>query len=127
MKLQESGENYLETILVLKNRLGYVRSIDIATELGFSKPSISRAMSILKENGYIIVEPTGNIILTDMGLERANKIYERHVYISKYLEMVLGVTDETAEKDACRIEHIISEESFSKMKAVVDSMNKGED
>lgn len=119
MKLQESGENYLETILVLKNRLGYVRSIDIATELGFSKPSISRAIGILKEAGYVVVEPTGNILLTEMGQQRADKVYERHVVISKYLEKYLGVSKETADKDACRIEHIISEESFSKMKAVV--------
>lgn len=119
MKLQESGENYLETILVLKNRLGYVRSIDIANELGFSKPSISRAIGILKEAGYVVVEPTGNILLTEKGQERANKVYERHVVISKYLENHLGVSKETADKDACRIEHIISEEAFLKMKAIV--------
>lgn len=123
MKLQESGENYLETILVLKNRLGYVRSIDIANELGFSKPSISRAIGILKEAGYVVVEPTGNILLTEKGQERANKVYERHVVISKYLENHLGVSKETADKDACRIEHIISEEAFLKMKAIVLEKN----
>lgn len=121
MKLQESGENYLETILVLKNRLGYVRSIDIATELGFSKPSISRAVGILKEAGYVVVEPTGNIVLTETGQEMANKVYERHIVISKFLELSLGVDKEIADKDACKIEHIISEESFSKMKEIVYS------
>lgn len=107
-----------------KKRLGYVRSVDIATELGFSKPSISRAMGILKEAGYIIVEPTGNIVLTDMGMDKAEQVYERHIVITKYLERVLGVSSKVAESDACRIEHIISEESFSKIKSVVDSLSR---
>ncbi len=119
MKLQESGENYLETILILKKRHGYVRSIDIATELGFSKPSISRAISILKDSGYVVVEPTGNIILTEKGQKRADDVYDKHIYISKYLEKNLGISKEIADKDACRIEHIISEESFLKMKEAV--------
>lgn len=117
MKLQESGENYLETILILKKRLGYVRAIDVATELNFSKPSVSRAMSILKNDGYIIVEPNGNICLTDEGMEKASSVYERHIYITRYLCEVLGVDSQIAENDACRIEHIISEETFNKIKA----------
>lgn len=116
MKLQESGENYLETILVLKKRLGYVRSIDVATELGFSKPSVSRAMGILKADGYIIIESNGNICLTDKGMEKASSVYERHVVITRYLSEVLGVELHTAEADACRIEHIISQETFEKIK-----------
>lgn len=121
MKLQESGENYLETILILKNKNGYVRSIDIANELGYSKPSISRAVSILKEAGYIIVESTGNIKLTEEGYMVASKVYERHIIISRYLVDALGVSTETADSDACRIEHIISDETFSKMKDYIIS------
>lgn len=117
MHIQESGENYLETILVLKRRLGYVRAIDVATELSFSKPSVSRALSILKGDGYLYVEPNGNICLTDKGLEKAAAVYDRHVTITKYLAEVLGVSPEVAEADACRIEHIISEETFTKLKA----------
>lgn len=117
MKLQESGENYLETILILKNRLGYVRAIDVATELNFSKPSVSRALGILKNDGYITVEQSGNICLTDDGMKKASSVYDRHVTITHYLSEVLGVTPSVAEADACRIEHIISEETFLKIKA----------
>lgn len=116
MKIQESGENYLETILILKNRNGYVRSIDIANELGFSKPSVSRAMSLLKEAGYIVIEATGNILLTNTGKERAIGVYEKHIFITNFLENILGVNHDVAETDACRIEHIISNETFEKMK-----------
>lgn len=115
MKLLESGEMYLETILVLKNRYGYVRSIDIAREMNFSKPSVSRAVALLKEDGYIKHDPHGMILLTDKGMEIAEKIYDRHKTITKYL-ISLGVSDETAQKDACRIEHVISDESFEKIK-----------
>ena len=117
MKLQESGENYLETVLILKKRLGYVRAIDIATELGFSKPSVSRALGILKADGYIFVEPNGNVCLTESGSQKAAQVYERHIYITRYLSEVLGVNLQTAEADACRIEHIVSEETFEKIKA----------
>jgi len=120
MKLQESGENYLETILLLKSKIGFVRSIDIANELGYSKPSISRAMGILKEAEFITIEPTGNIVLTEKGLKRASGIYERHVLISKYLVLTLNIPVEIADKDACRIEHIISEETFEKIKEFVN-------
>ena len=117
MKLQESGENYLETILVLKKRLGYVRSVDVAAELGYSKPSVSRAMGILKNEDYVTIEPNGNICLTDKGMEKAASVYDRHITITRYLSEVLGVDLHTAEADACRIEHIISQETFEKIKA----------
>ncbi|MBZ4669841.1 MAG: DtxR family transcriptional regulator [Oscillospiraceae bacterium] len=119
MGIHESGENYLETILVLQNKNGYVRSIDIATELGFTKPSISRAMSILKKSEYITMERSGQIKLTEKGLAKANEIYERHRIISEYFEKVLGVSKEIADRDACKIEHVISQESFDKMKNLI--------
>ena len=115
MKLMESGEMYLETILILKNKYGYVRSIDIAHEMNYSKPSVSRAISILKEDGYVTNDPHGMILLTDKGLKIAEKIYERHMTLTKYF-VWLGVDEETAENDACRIEHIISDETFDKIK-----------
>ncbi len=115
MKLLESGEMYLETILVLKNKYGYVRSIDIAREMNFSKPSVSRAVALLKEDGYIENDPHGMILLTDKGMEVAEKIYDRHKTLTKYL-VWLGVNEETAQHDACRIEHVISQESFDKIK-----------
>lgn len=116
MKMQESGENYLETILILKQEKGYVRSIDIAAKLDFSKPSVSRAMSLLRENGYITMDPKeGWIELTSSGKEIAEKIYERHQVISKWL-MDLGVAENIAVADACRIEHVISPETFERIK-----------
>ncbi len=121
MKLQESGEMYLETILVLKKRFGYVRSIDIARELGVSKPSVSRAVSLLRENDYVAFDPNGMILLTDKGRGVAEKIYERHNVLSRCLEG-LGVSADTAAADACRIEHVISEETFSKIKEYVASL-----
>ncbi|MCI1965201.1 MAG: metal-dependent transcriptional regulator [Oscillospiraceae bacterium] len=116
MKIQESGEDYLETILILKQRNGYVRSIDVANELGYSKASVSRAMSILKEAGLLVMEQNGNLVLTDSGLQRASGVYERHTMIAQFLEQVLGVDHETAVTDSCRMEHIISEKSFHRMK-----------
>lgn len=120
MKIQESAENYLETILVLKNRNGAVRSIDIANELGFSKPSVSVAMKNLRENGYIEVDSSGYITLLDSGRQIAEKIYERHTTISKWL-MSIGVDEKNAVEDACRIEHIISSESFEAIKRISKS------
>ena len=117
MKIQESAENYLETILILKNKNGAVRSIDIANELGFSKPSVSVAMKNLRENGYIEVDPSGYITLLDSGRQIAEKIYERHTTLSKGLGS-LGVDAKTAAEDACRIEHIISSESFEALKKI---------
>lgn len=114
--MQESGENYLETILMLHQRQGYVRSIDIANELGFTKPSISRAVGILKGDGYITVEPSGNILLTEKGQAKAEAIYDRHTTITAFLHQTLGIDPDTAEADACRIEHVISEATFRKMK-----------
>ncbi|MBO5212068.1 MAG: metal-dependent transcriptional regulator [Clostridia bacterium] len=115
MILQESGEMYIETIYVLNQRKGFVRAIDICEYMGFSKPSVSRAMSNLKEGGYIVVAKDGGITLTNEGINVAKKIYERHSTLSKLLTM-LGVSPETAADDACKIEHIISEETFQKIK-----------
>lgn len=123
MSLYESGENYLETILVLKNKYGYVRSIDIARELGYSKPSVSRAVNVLKNDGYITFDPNGMILLTQKGTEVAEKIYDKHNVISSYL-MSIGVSEETAKNDACKIEHVISEESFEKIRQIALKINK---
>lgn len=123
MVLQESGENYLETILILKARLERVRSIDLANELGYSKPSISRAMSILKQSGYVTVDGAGGLNLTEKGTEIANRIYERHQVLSQAL-IALGVDADTAVQDACRIEHIISQKSFDKIKEHIDRQTR---
>jgi Mn-dependent DtxR family transcriptional regulator len=120
VSIHESGENYLETILILQNKLGFVRSVDIANELDYTKPSISRAVSILKNADYITVEDSGQILLTEKGLEKANEIYDRHRIITRFLVQSLGVSSETADQDACRIEHIISTETFSKIKKYVE-------
>lgn len=121
MKIRESAENYLETILVLKNRCGQVRSIDIANELAYSKPSVSVAMKNLRENGYIDVDKDGYITLLDDGLKIAEEIYERHTLLSKWLT-ALGVDAQIAAEDACRIEHVISSESFEAIKSHVNRM-----
>jgi len=121
MAIYESGENYLETILVLQTKNAKVRAVDIANELGYSKASISRAMSILKNADYIQIEETGNIILTVSGKQKANEILERHKIITKFLVLSLGVDETIADKDACRIEHVISEEIFEKMKSFMDN------
>ena len=112
---QESAENYLETIFILKNKNGVVRSIDIVHELGITKPSVSVAMKNLKQKGLISVEEKGYIELTEEGYNIANMVYERHVVISKMLEK-LGVSPDIAVKDACKIEHVISVESFQAIK-----------
>ena len=119
MKIQESAENYLETVLVLSKRNSEVRSIDVATELGFSKPSVSVAMKNLRENGYVVINKEGHIFLTDAGREIAEMIYERHTLLSTWL-ISLGVSPETAAEDACRMEHVISKESFSAIKEHVE-------
>lgn len=123
MKIHESAENYLETILILQKRNGNVRSVDIATELNFSKPSISNAMKQLSSNGYIKMDQNRMIILTDEGKNIAEKIYERHQLISEFLVM-LGVEQKTAVEDACRIEHVISEETFTKFKNHMNNIKK---
>ncbi len=113
--LYESGEDYLETILIISQRKGSVRSIDIANEMELSKPSISRAVGILKNKNLIVVDEDGFIILTDEGKKIAKKIYERHQVLTEAL-ILLGVDSKTAAKDACRIEHDLSESSFTKIK-----------
>ena len=115
MGIHESGEMYLETIHVLYKKNGHVRSIDVSEHMGYSKPSVSRAMGLLKEGGYIAIDKEGLIPLTDSGLEVAQKIYERHTILSTLL-VALGVSPETAAEDACRIEHAISDESFEAIK-----------
>lgn len=119
MRIHASGENYLETILILQQKNGSVRSIDIANELEYTKPSISRAMKILKREGYINMDEDGFITLTPDGEKRANEIYERHKVITEFLVKFLGVSEETAEADACKIEHVISNETFSGFKQLV--------
>ena len=121
MRIHESGENYLETILILQSKNGSVRSIDIANELDYTKASISRAMSILKKEGYIIMEEGGSIHLTDLGYQMATQIYERHRLLTEYLVKALQVEEETAVADACRMEHVISQESFHKIKDWVEA------
>lgn len=110
IRMQESGENYLETILMLKERRGTVRSIDVARELNFSKPSVSRAMGILRENGFITMEGSGEIKLTETGRAKAEEIYGRHRLLTAFLQEVAGVSDEMAEENACRMEHILDQE-----------------
>jgi len=125
MALLESGENYLETILMLKQQKGSVRSIDVANELGFSKASISRAMSILKQNNYIVIDGSGQIQLTAMGQQKAADVLDRHKTITRFLAEKLGVAPDIAEKDACRIEHIISPETFAGIKKALQEEQKG--
>ena len=115
MTVRESGEMYLEAILVLAKKSGYVRSIDVSEYLGYSKPSVSRAMGIRREGGYILMEKDGAITLTDSGKKLAETIYERHTVLSELL-IRLGVDEKTATDDACRIEHVISDESFQAIK-----------
>lgn len=115
MQLQESGQMYLETILILSKKSNSVRSIDISQYMSFSKPSVSRAVNLLKDGGYILISKEGNITLTALGREIAEKIYERHTILTKCL-IALGVSEETAAEDACKIEHDISDESFSAIK-----------
>ena len=115
MHLQESGEMYLETILILSRKSQFVRSIDISEYMNFSKPSVSRAIGLLKEGGYITVDGSGYISLTDTGEEIAGKIYERHNVLTEFLKEI-GVGDETAAADACKIEHNICDETFEALK-----------
>lgn len=121
--LYESGEDYLETILILKKRNGNVRSIDIAREMDLSKPSVSRAVGILKNKGFITVDEDGAIHFTDEGSKIAKRIYDRHRVLTEAL-MALGVDEKTASEDACRIEHDISEKSFNKIKHYVKEKKK---
>ena len=122
MKMQESPEDYLEAIFVLSKELGNVRSIDVANHLGYSKPSISVAMKRLRENGYLHIDDSSHLLLTDAGLSIAQNIYEKHQVLTCFL-LSIGVSNETAKKDACRIEHVISDESFEKLKKLSQIKN----
>ena len=122
MRIQESGEMYLETILRLSQTSGHVRAIDVGEEMGYSKPSVSRAMSILKQGGYIVIEADGSIVLTDTGREIAEKIYARHTLITNFL-ISIGVDKETATEDACKMEHGISDASFEAIQKLVEKNN----
>lgn len=115
MPMQESGEMYLETIYILSRQSSFVRSIDVGEYMGYSKPSVSRAVSILKKNGFVTADREGYLSLTESGLEVARKIYERHTMLTDFL-IRLGVNEEQATKDACKMEHYISDETFEAMK-----------
>ena len=123
MKIQESAENYLETIYILHKKTGSVRSIDVVNHLGFSKPSVSNAMKQFRENGYVTVDDGGFITLTDLGLEVAEKMYRRHELLTKVL-ISLGVSEDTAKEDACRVEHYLSDESFEAIEKHVAQYGK---
>ena len=116
MKILESAENYLESIHILKNELGQVRSVDIANYLGFTKASVSIAMKQFRENDYIVIDENGYITHTPSGLEIAERMYERHELLTRFF-ITLGISEETAKNDACRIEHDLSDESFEKIKS----------
>ena len=119
MHLQESGEMYLETIYILTKKSNCVRSIDVCEYMGYSKPSVSRAVGLLKKGGYITVDKNGFIALTDTGYDVAGKILERHMLLTKVLQS-FGVNEKTAADDACRIEHVISDESFNAIKKYIE-------
>ena len=120
MRIKESAENYLETILILKKEKGNVRSIDIANDLGVTKPSVSVAMKSFREEGYITVDENGGIALTEKGMEIANRVYEKHKIIAQAL-MAIGVSEKTAHEDSCKIEHDISNETFEKLKTFLEN------
>ena len=126
MIINESAENYLETILILSNKLPVVRSVDVANELDFKKSSVSIAMKNLKSNGHITVTDAGFIYLTESGREIAEKVYERHRFISSWL-ISLGVPEEIATNDACKMEHIISNESYAAIKDYIKANTKEND
>ena len=119
MRLQESGEMYLETIYVLSKTISGVHSIDISEHMGYSKPSVSRAVNLLKSGGYITIDEENHISLTDIGLKIAEKIYNRHIVLSKML-VALGVPEDIAAEEACRMEHTISDESFEAIRRHVE-------
>jgi len=115
LHLQESGEMYLESIFVLSKKSNFVRSLDVAEYMGYSKPSVSRAVNLLKQGEYLTVGKDGSLVLTELGLDIAQKVYERHIILTDYL-VSLGVDMETASEDACKIEHVISDDSFEAIK-----------
>lgn len=114
--MYESGEDYLESILVITKEKGFTRAVDIAKRQDVSKPSVSRAMGILKENGYITIGEKQHILLTEKGLKKAEAVYERHVLFTKFLANIANVSDEVAEKNACRMEHVIDDEVLDGIK-----------
>lgn len=120
MRLQESGEMYLETIYILSKKLPYVRSVDVSEHLGYSKPSVSRAVGLLKNGGFITVGENGELKLTEEGYNISQTMFERHTILSECL-IKLGVSEETAAEDACKIEHVISEESFEAIKKFISN------
>ena len=120
MALQESGEMYLETILILSQQNPFVRSVDISEHMGYSKPSVSRAIGILKSGGYVEMAEDGSLTLTESGLSAAEKIYERHTILTEFLTR-LGVEHEIAAEDACKMEHVISDESLAALTRFVES------
>ena len=126
MSIQESGEMYLETILILSQTTENVRSVDVSDSMGFSRPSVSRAIGLLRDGGYLTVSPEGFIKLTEPGLELAASIYERHNIITECLKFI-GVDDATAASDACRIEHVISKDSFQAIKNYININKKNPD
>ena len=123
MHLQESGEMYLETIYILSKRSGTVRSLDVAEYMNFRKPSVSRAVGLLKSGGYVLMDKDGFLTLTDAGQEVAEKIYERHTLLTSFL-VRLGVDETVAAEDACKMEHVISDESFAAIKNHVHSVTQ---
>ena len=125
MALHESAEMYLETIYELSRKQPAVRSIDVAEAMGYSKPSVSRAVGLLKQGGYLLMDKDGFLTLTESGIQVARKIYERHTVLSKML-MALGVSKEAAVEDACKIEHVISDETFDAIKDHLDQYYVGE-
>ena len=122
MRLQESGEMYLETILVLSKEHSYVRAVDVGEYMGFSKPSVSRAMRLLREAGYVQTDENGFLQLTESGEARAKKIYERHTVLSEYLKKI-GVSDEVAVDDACKLEHYMSDETFEALRRQLEALS----
>ena len=123
MSIQESGEMYLESILVLSKKSPNVRAIDLSEYMGFSKPSVSRALSVLKNGGFVTVSEQGYLTLTEDGKTIAEKIYERHTVLTNYLTLI-GVSKETASQDACKMEHVVSDESFNAIKEQVRLLEK---
>lgn len=121
MHIQESGEMYLESIYVLSKKGGQVRSVDVGEYLGYSKPSVSRAVGLLKKGGYLLMDKDGHLTLTDTGLEIAQKIYDRHTLLSRVL-MKLGVSEDVATADACKLEHAISDESYEAIKSYLNKI-----
>ena len=123
MKLNASGEDYLEAVLMLQKKSGMVRSVDLARHMGFSKPSICHAVKVLKQGGFLTMDGDGYLHLTDIGREVAEKIYERHRFFTTQL-IAIGVDQKVAEQDACKIEHVISDESFQKLREAIPSNDK---